>query len=76
MKKEKLYMVIKAFWKLTGVLLHLLGEVFSILFGALFSSPESREDKSESSNSAGGILNYRTGKFDTGNDPAGWYEED
>jgi hypothetical protein len=24
----------------------------------------------------GGVMNHRTGKFDEGNDPAGWYERD
>ncbi len=24
----------------------------------------------------GGVMNHRTGKFDDGSDPAGWYERD
>ena len=24
----------------------------------------------------GGVMNHRTGKFDDGSDPAGWYEHD
>ena len=33
-------------------------------------------DDSLSNTVRGGVMNHRTGKFDEGNDPAGWYERD
>ncbi len=40
------------------------------------SAQTSPADDELSSSIRGGVLNYRTGKFDDGNDPAGWYERD
>ena len=36
----------------------------------------SREDDVLNSSIRGGELNFRTGKFDDGTDPAGWYGRD
>ena len=33
-------------------------------------------DDELSSSFRGGVMNHRTGKFDDGSDPAGWYERD
>jgi hypothetical protein len=45
--------------------------------GLLASAPEPTPEE-DALNSAirGGELNYRTGRFDDGTDPAGWYERD
>lgn len=40
---------------------------------ALASTPDQSE---EDEGDLPGLFNYRTGKFDNGTDPYGWYEED
>ena len=43
----------------------------------LSSSAQTTPADDELSNSVrGGVMNHRTGKFDDGSDPAGWYEQD
>ena len=49
----------------------------------LFSTPLSRDEPSDTNaaitrgdNDIAGELNYRTGKFDAGTDPLGWYDSD
>lgn len=43
--------------------------------GLLASSTQTTPADDEVANSVrGGIMNHRTGKFDDGSDPAGWYE--
>ena len=45
--------------------------------GLLASSARTRPANDELNNSfRGGVMNHRTGKFDDGSDPAGWYERD
>ena len=47
------------------------------LLGLLAVSAKTGSGTEASANAArGGILNHRTGKFDDGTDPAGWYEQD
>ena len=47
------------------------------LMGLLAVSAKTGTGTEASANAArGGILNHRTGKFDDGTDPAGWYEQD
>ena len=47
------------------------------LIGLLAVSAKTGTGTEASANAArGGILNHRTGKFDDGTDPAGWYEQD
>ena len=47
------------------------------LLGLLAVSAKTGNATEASDNAArGGILNHRTGKFDDGTDPAGWYEQD
>lgn len=45
---------------------------------ALIADAPAPTPEEEASNSAagGGVLNYRTDRFDNGTDPAGWYEHD
>lgn len=43
----------------------------------LATSAQTKPADDELNNSIrGGIMNHRTGKFDDGSDPAGWYERD
>jgi len=43
----------------------------------LASSSQTTPADDELNNSfRGGVMNHRTGKFDDGSDPAGWYERD
>ena len=43
----------------------------------LASSARTKPADDELNNSfRGGVMNHRTGKFDDGSDPAGWYERD
>lgn len=43
----------------------------------LASSTQTKPADDELNNSfRGGVMNHRTGKFDDGSDPAGWYERD
>ena len=47
------------------------------LLGLLAVSAKTGNATEASDNAArGGILNHRTGKFDDGTDPSGWYEQD
>ena len=57
-----------------------LGLVFALLsiFRDLFAAADSAtlDDDTLGSSIRGGDLNFRTGKFDDGTDPAGWYGRD
>jgi len=54
-----------------------LGAFATALIGLLASSTKTSDANEASENAArGGVLNYRTGKFDDGTDAAGWYEKD
>ncbi|MEW8357393.1 MAG: hypothetical protein AB2601_18715 [Candidatus Thiodiazotropha sp.] len=45
--------------------------------GLLANSARTKPADDELNNSfRGGVMNHRTGKFDDGSDPAGWYERD
>ncbi len=58
---------------IVGALARLAGSLISLL-GA---SAKTNAKNAETANAArGGIFNHRTGKFDDGTDPAGWYERD
>ncbi len=65
---------------LVGVLLISSRIVLGFLARAielLSSSAQTTPANDELSNSVrGGIMNHRTGKFDDGSDPGGWYERD
>ena len=54
-----------------------LGSLAASLIGFLAASAETKPlDDELSSSIRGGILNYRTEKFDDGTDPGGLYERD
>ena len=54
-----------------------LGSLAVSLIGILAESAETKPADDELSSSIrGGILNYRTGKFDDGTDPGGLYDRD
>jgi len=57
-----------------------VGLVFALLstFRDLFAAADSAtlDDDTLGSSIRGGDLNFRTGKFDDGTDPAGWYGHD
>ncbi len=70
----------KLFKRLTGVLLAATRLLLGFLAGALellaSSAQTTRDDDELNSSIRGGDLNFRTGKFDNGTDPAGWYGHD
>lgn len=50
---------------------------FSEAVRLIASSVRTKPADDELNNSfRGGVMNHRTGKFDDGSDPAGWYERD
>lgn len=52
-------------------------EVIKWLIGLFAVSAQTKPADDELNNSfRGGVMNHRTGKFDDGSDPAGWYERD
>ncbi len=57
-----------------------IGFVFALIatFRDLIATSDStsQDDDLLGSSLRGGDLNFRTGKFDQGNDPAGWYDSD
>ena len=54
-----------------------LGSLVASLVGLLAESAETKPADDELNSSIrGGDLNFRTGKFDDGTDPAGWYGRD
>ena len=47
------------------------------VIGLFASSPQTAPADEELNHSLrGGVMNHRTGRFDDGSDPAGWYERD
>lgn len=55
----------------------LLGELVRIAVSFLASGITVHDSNDASNNAArGGVLNYRTNKFDDGTDASGWYEKD
>ena len=66
--------------RLVGVLLAAVRLVLEFSVEAvrlLASSARTTPADDELNNSfRGGVMNHRTGKFDDGSDPAGWYERD
>lgn len=68
------------FKHLAGVLLTVARLALRFLVGAvrlLADGARTTPAHDNLSNSIrGGIMNHRTGKFDDGSDPAGWYERD
>jgi len=63
-----------------GVLITTVRLVLGFLAGAVgllaSGAGTTRDDEELNSSIRGGDLNFRTGKFDDGTDPAGWYGRD
>ena len=54
-----------------------IAKLFAGIIGLFAESAKNTEFDEVSDNSvSGGSFNYRTGKFDDGTDPVGWYEGD
>lgn len=52
-------------------------ELLQGMFALLVGAPDpTREDDAVNNAVRGGELNHRTGQFDDGTDPGGWYERD
>ena len=70
----------RLFKRLTGILLTATRLLLGFLAGALellaSSAQTARDDNELNSSIQGGDLNFRTGKFDDGTDPADWYGRD
>jgi len=69
------------YFKAVGQIFSAFGKVVSVftttLIGFLASATRTSDSNKASENAAcGGVLNYRTGKFDDGTDAGGWYEKD
>ena len=56
---------------IAGLVTASIGQIAAILSGG--TSTQGRVDDN---GDLPGLYNYRTGKFDNGTDPYGWYEED
>ena len=70
----------KQLTRLQSVLWAAARYVFAFLsrsIGLLASAPDPSEEEDKLNSAArGGDFNFRTGKFDDGTDPAGWYGRD
>ena len=53
--------------------LKLVGGVIELFASSAQTIPA---DEELNNSLRGGVINHRTGKFDDGSDPAGWYERD
>lgn len=74
MKREKTANLSKSASSVITAVARLLGEFVASLLASVAKTADTNE---ASDNAArGGVLNYRTGKFDDGTDAVGWYEED
>ncbi|MBL3601175.1 MAG: hypothetical protein JMN25_15145 [gamma proteobacterium endosymbiont of Lamellibrachia anaximandri] len=77
MNKYKTLRIVRLLFKIAGVA---IGLVFALIatFRDLFVTVDSQtqDDDTLGSSIRGGDLNFRTGKFDDGTDPAGWYGRD
>ncbi len=73
MKEHKAFRLMQLFLAIVSTLGALLAS-----FVALLAESAKTSDSNEASDNAarGGLLNFRTGKFDDGTDPGGWYEKD
>ncbi len=77
MNKYKTLRIVRLLLKVGGVA---IGLVFALIatFRDLFVTVDSQTQNDDTLGSSirGGDLNFRTGKFDDGTDPAGWYGHD
>jgi len=71
------YRTLRAGWLLLKVVASALGAFVASLVPLLAASAKISDATEATANATrGGIFNHRTGKFDDGTDPAGWYETD
>jgi hypothetical protein len=77
MKKARIYNLLRSAIAVCASIMLLLVEL-AVRAVSVIASGTSTSDTNEASNNAvhGGVLNYRSGKFDDGTDAAGWYEKD
>ena len=75
--KKKISNLLGSLSRVVVAFVLLVGELL-IRVVSLFASCAITPDTNEASSNAarGGVLNYRTGKFDEGTDANGWYEKD
>lgn len=70
------YRTLRTGWLLLKVVASTLGEFVASLVTLLAASAKTSDATEATANATrGGIFNHRTGKFDDGTDPAGWYEK-
>ena len=66
-------LVVEVLLAASRIVLGFLAETVVLLASSVRTTPA---DDELSSSIRGGVMNHRTGKFDDGSDPAGWYERD
>jgi hypothetical protein len=66
-------LVVEVLLAASRIMLGFLAETVEFLASTIRTTPA---DDELSSSIRGGVMNHRTGKFDDGSDPAGWYERD
>lgn len=76
-REKQLITFLKATGRLVLDLVKAMAKLGTGILG-LFAESAKTTGANEASNNAarGGVLNYRTGKLDEGNNAAGWYEND
>jgi len=65
--------LVKAILAAIRFVMEFLSEAVRLLASSARTTPA---DDELNNSFRGGIMNHRTGKFDDGSDPAGWYERD
>jgi hypothetical protein len=71
------YRTLRTGWLLLKVVTSALGAFVASLITLLAASAKTSDATEATANATrGGLFNHRTGKFDDGTDPAGWYEND
>ena len=67
---------LKRIGKIVKVIAGALTKLVARVIGFLAASAKTSDSTEATANATrGGIFNHRTGKFDDGTDPAGWYEK-
>ncbi len=70
------YRTLRTGWLLLKVVASALAAFAASLVTFLATSTKIADETEATANATrGGIFNHRTGKFDDGTDPAGWYEK-
>ena len=75
MNEKITYRIGQFLLRISSVAIGLVRELISTFLDLLASSePQGQDDDKLGSSIRGGVLNFRTGKFDDGTDPAGIYK--